>query len=132
LLLFKMFFTSSVVYPQKLSKMSILWRFRTASGHFWQTWLIQSSTRAWSIQPRFFGLDDRTFYIHLWQCLPFQDDGGNFPLSAIMHNITIHCCFSLPPVLTATFLSPFLCTVVSRGISKYTWVWSVLPICETV
>jgi hypothetical protein len=38
----------------------------------------------------------------------------------------------LPPVLTVTFLSPFSFTVVSRGISKYTRVWSALPICETV
>jgi hypothetical protein len=30
------------------------------------------------------------------------------------------------------FLSPFLCTTVLRGISKYTRVWSALPICETM
>jgi hypothetical protein len=123
-LLFKIFFTSSVVCPQKRSKMSILWRFRRAPGCFCHTWLIQTSTRAWSIQPDSWAWMITPFTF-TFGSLSFQDD-VRWQFSAICCNAQ-HSCTPLFFIATSSFCDIFVTFLMHRCVEGHFKVhWSLV------
>jgi hypothetical protein len=76
-------------------------------------------------------------YNNSWQKFVFLEsfllritNGGNLWPSAVIANITVHCCLSTPVVQTSTDLSPACSIIVRSSMSNHIVVWSLFPVWE--